>query len=165
MSSALRFLITLFTILCCTTIARAATLESCAGIFFKKAYVHEGAIGFFGSFDVANSAVQAEARAYQSFSAFKRAEGAAAPGQAWHHVVEQTPGNVQQFGTQAIHSTENLVRLPHGSGTIHNQISGFYSSKRPFTGGQTVRQWLSPQSFEQQSTFGRNIMQQFGGAP
>lgn len=104
-------------------------------------------------------------RSYQSFSAFKRAEGAAGQGQAWHHIVEQTPGNVQRFGAQAIHNTDNLVRLPHGPGTIHNQISGFYSSKQPFTGGQTVRQWLSNQSFEQQAAFGRNIMQQFGGAP
>jgi hypothetical protein len=55
MSSALRFLITLFRILWCTTIARAATQESCAGIVFEKASVHEGAIGFFGSFNVANT--------------------------------------------------------------------------------------------------------------
>jgi len=56
------------------------------------------------------------ARSYSSFSAFKRAEGAAGPGQAWHHIVEQTPTNVQNFGAAAIHNTENIVALPHGFG-------------------------------------------------
>jgi hypothetical protein len=102
---------------------------------------------------------------YRSFSAFKRAEGVAGEGQAWHHIVEQTPSNVERFGAEAIHNTENLVKLPHGPGTIHNQISGFYSSKQPFTGGQTVRQWLSPQSFEEHAEFGQSIIQQFGGKP
>ena len=107
----------------------------------------------------------AEGVGYRSFSAFKRAEGVAGEGQAWHHIVEQTPSNVERFGAEAIHNTENLVKLPHGPGTIHNQISGFYSSKQPFTGGQTVRQWLSPQSFEEHAEFGQSIIQQFGGKP
>jgi RHS repeat-associated protein len=110
-------------------------------------------------------AVKEVGRGYQSFSAFKRAEGVAGKGRAWHHVVEQTSSNVERFGPEAIHNTENLVNLPHGPGTIHNQISGFYSSKQPFTGGLTVRQWLSTQSFEEQSVFGRNVIQQFGGEP
>lgn len=104
-------------------------------------------------------------RGYQCFSAFKQTEGIAGEGQAWHHIVEQTPGNVERFGAETIHNTENLAQLPHGPGTIHNQISGFYSSKQPFTGGQTLRQWLSSQSFEEQATFGRNVIQQFGGKP
>ncbi len=111
---------------------------------------------------VANSA---EGVGYRSFSAFKRAEGVAGEGQAWHHIVEQTPSNVERFGAEAIHNTENLATLPHGAGTIHNQISGYYSSIRSFTEGQTVRQWLSTQSFADQAAFGRNVLQQFGGAP
>jgi len=55
-----------------------------------------------------------EIRSYRSFTAFKRAEGAAGNGMAWHHIVEQTPGNVKRFGAEAIHNTENLVKLPHG---------------------------------------------------
>lgn len=99
---------------------------------------------------------------YKSFSAFKRAQGTAGDGNAWHHIVEQTPGNLEKFGSEAIHNTDNLVKLPHGPGTIHNQISGYYSSKLPFTEGKTVRQWLSTQSFEEQASFGRDILQQFG---
>ncbi len=127
--------------------------------------VFEAAAPILPLLQVGSLAKDVAGRGYQSFSAFKRAEGAAGEGLAWHHIVEQTPRNVQRFGAEAIHNTENLVRLPHGQGTIHNQISGFYSSRQPFTGGQTVRQWLSNQSYEQQATFGRNIIQQFGGAP
>lgn len=70
-----------------------------------------------------------ESVGYSAFSAFKRAQGPAGAGQAWHHIVEQTPGNVERFGRQAIHSSNNLVRLPHGAGSVLNPISGFYSSE------------------------------------
>jgi RHS repeat-associated protein len=104
-------------------------------------------------------------RGFQSFAAFKRAMGPAGPGQAWHHIVEQTPGNVARFGPQAIHSTANLVRLAHGAGSIHARISGLYSSIRPAITGSTsltVRQWLSTQSFEAQRAFGLQAMENVG---
>ena len=83
------------------------------------------------------------AQGFNSFSAFKRAMGPAGTGQAWHHVVEQTPGNIATFGNQTVHNSGNLIKLPHGAGTIHARVSGHYSSIQPFTNGQTVRQWLS----------------------
>ena len=79
--------------------------------------------------------------------------------------MEQTPANVAKFGAEAIHNTANIVWLPHGKGTIHAKISGYYSSKQPFTGGKTVRQWLSDQSFEEQAAFGQQVLEQFGGVP
>jgi hypothetical protein len=45
---------------------------------------------------------------------------------------------------------------------VHQQISGFYSSIQPFTNGQTVRQWLSTQSLEQQVQFGMDTLRRFG---
>jgi hypothetical protein len=75
-----------------------------------------------------------------------RALGPAGAGRQWHHVVEQTPGNVSNFGAYAIHNTQNVIALDVG---VHRQISGFYSSIAPqFTGSSTltVRQWLSTQS-------------------
>lgn len=81
----------------------------------------------------------------------------------WHHIVEQTPGNVARFGPEAIHSTENLVRL---DAAVHTKISGFYSSIRPQVTGSsslTVREWLSSQAFEAQEKFGQQILKQFGG--
>ena len=54
--------------------------------------------------------------------ALVRANGAA---------MRYAPGNVARFGPQAVHNTANLVRLPHGAGTIHPRVSGLYSSIRP----------------------------------
>ncbi len=102
---------------------------------------------------------------FNSFSAFKRAMGPAGPGQAWHHIVEQTPGNIAKFGNQAVHNTGNLMKLPHGAGTIHARVSGHYSSIQPFTNGQTVRQWLSTQSFQAQYDYGIQTLKNFGWTP
>ncbi|RKG65092.1 hypothetical protein D7V80_24515 [Corallococcus sp. CA054B] len=104
------------------------------------------------------------ARSWNSFSALKRARGPAGPGKQWHHIVEQTDGNVRRFGPQALHNTENVIALDE---SIHQQISRYYSSKDPFTtGGQTtVRQWLSSQSFQAQRDFGMMILMRYGVVP
>ena len=76
--------------------------------------------------------------------------------------MEQTPSNVAKFGEEAIHNTANLIKLPHGAGTIHARISGLYSSIRPAITGSntmTVRQWLSSQSFEAQMSFGAKAIE------
>jgi len=62
---------------------------------------------------------------------------------------------------QAIHNTGNVVNVAHGKGLIHQKISAFYSSKQPFTNGQTVRQWLSGQSFKEQYDFGVRQLERF----
>lgn len=88
--------------------------------------------------------------------------GPVGTGQAWHHIVEQAPGNVAKFGPEAIHNTGNLIKLPNGAGSIHSRISGYYSSIQPFTNGQTVRQWLANQSFQQQYKFGIQTLKSYG---
>ena len=98
----------------------------------------------------------------RSASSSGRAVGPAGPGKEWHHIVEKTPGNVSSFGPTAIHNTGNLMRVDAG---VHRQISGFFSSKQPFTTGATVRQWLGTQSFEAQQAFGRDILMRFGVQP
>jgi hypothetical protein len=98
---------------------------------------------------------------FGSMSSFRRAYGSAGPNAQWHHVVEQTTGNVTQFGATSIHNTSNIVRLDTA---IHRQVSGYYSSVQPFTGGQTVRQWLSSQPFDAQTQFGLDVLKQFGAA-
>lgn len=110
----------------------------------------------------AGGGLQTVHQGFRSFSAFRRAMGPAGPGQAWHHIVEQTPGNLARFGPEAIHNTGNLVRLPHGAGTVHARVSGFYSSIRADITGSTsltVRQWLSTQSFDAQFAFGQRALQ------
>jgi hypothetical protein len=102
---------------------------------------------------------------FKSFSAFKRFYGSADPGFAWHHIVEQTPGNIISFGNEAIHNSENLMQLENGAGSIHARISGFYSSIQPFSEGLTIRQWLAPQTFEEQFNFGVSKLTDFGWQP
>jgi hypothetical protein len=57
--------------------------------------------------EAVRGAAQATSQGFRSFSAFKRAMGPAGPGQHWHHIVEQTPGNIARFGSETIHSTGN----------------------------------------------------------
>jgi hypothetical protein len=105
----------------------------------------------------------ADFRSWGSFGGLKRALGPAGEGKQWHHIVEQTEGNVQRFGPHALHNTENVIAIDEG---IHQRISAYYSSKDPrFTDGQTVRQWLSGQPFQVQREFGLKVLQQYGVVP
>ena len=99
---------------------------------------------------------------FDSFYKFKKEYGAAGGGQAWHHIVEQHADNISKFGAQNIHNTKNLIKLPHGKGTIHNRISGYYSSKQFFSQGKTVREWLKAQSYDDQFEFGIRKLKEFG---
>jgi hypothetical protein len=92
-------------------------------------------------------------RSWGSFSGLKNALGSAGQGKHWHHIVEQTPGNVGRFGPHALHNTQNVIPLEEG---LHTRVSAFYSSiRRDITGSSlTVRQWLSTQSYEAQREFG-----------
>ena len=121
--------------------------------------------GVPGGATAARSVIRAEGVAevaetgFRSFSAFKRAFGAAGEGAEWHHIVEQTGSNVARFSGDAIHSTENIVRLPTD---IHRKISAYYSSKQTFTNGLTVREWLRTQSLDEQRRFGLGVLEAFG---
>ena len=95
---------------------------------------------------------------FRSFGAFKRVIGAAGEGRQWHHIVEQA-GNAERFGSEAVHSVDNLRSVPTA---IHQRISAYYSTKQAFTGGQTVRMWLRSQSFSDQLKFGLDVLRNFG---
>lgn len=92
-------------------------------------------------------------RSWGSFSGLKKALGSAGKGKQWHHIVEQTPGNVERFGPHALHNTKNVIPIEEG---VHIRVSAFYSSiRRDITGSPlTVRQWLSTQAYEAQREFG-----------
>lgn len=90
----------------------------------------------------------------------KKYLGPAGPGQVWHHIVEQNPKNIQKFGPEKIHNIDNVIAIEHGKGSFHNTISSYYSSKRPFSDGKTVRDWLSEKNFDEQYEFGMNIIYQ-----
>jgi len=101
-------------------------------------------------------------RAWGSFGGFKSAMGKAGPGKEWHHIVEQTPGNVKRFGREALHNTENITALDK---TLHTNVSRLYSSiywRITGSNTMTVRQWLSTQSYEAQRAFGLLAMKNVG---
>jgi hypothetical protein len=101
-------------------------------------------------------------RAFKSFDDFKDFMGPAGEGKAWHHIVEQRKVNVDRFGPEAIHNTENVVLLKK---EVHDKISALYSSKTEETGGMVVREWLRTQSYEQQRAYGLRILKRFGVIP
>jgi hypothetical protein len=107
----------------------------------------------------ARGATKAAGQGFRSYSAFKQAMGPAGEGLSWHHIVEQTPGNISRFGPEVVHSTGNIMRL---EAATHTRLSGFYSSiQERFTGSSTlrVRQWLATQSFEEQVAFGAQALE------
>jgi hypothetical protein len=86
---------------------------------------------------------------FDSAKAIKEYLGSAGDGKSWHHIVEAS--KTDQFGPQAIHTFDNMVPLPNAD---HYAISGFYSSKKEISEGQTIRDWLRGQPFDQQHEFG-----------
>jgi hypothetical protein len=85
--------------------------------------------------------------------------GSADKGKQWHHIVEQTPGNVNRFGGESLHNTENVIALDKN---LHRDVSAFYSSIRPSITRSTkltVRKWLSTQPYETQREFGLLVIE------
>ncbi|PTL81283.1 hypothetical protein [Vitiosangium sp. GDMCC 1.1324] len=101
-------------------------------------------------------------RAFKSFDAFKKAMGPAGENKAWHHIVEQRKPNVERFGPEAIHNTENVITVDK---TKHDAISAYYSTKSDDTGGMVVREWLRTKSYEEQRAFGLMILRRFKAIP
>jgi len=66
----LRFLLTLFTIFCCTTIAGAAVQEMHTRAVFEKACVLEGETSFSAEFVAAKTTPSAFARSQQGSGAY-----------------------------------------------------------------------------------------------
>ena len=100
--------------------------------------------------------VKGAVRSFKSFDAFKAALGPAGDGKVWHHILEQRPSNIGRFGPEAIHNTANVVAVPR---EVNQKIADYYSRKRPWTGGKTVREFLDSQSYEEQMKFGQMILE------
>ena len=98
---------------------------------------------------------------YKTFNELKQAVGSPGEDNQWYHIVEQSQISKSGFDPTQIHNTNNIIAVDK---TIHGQISGYYSSKQAFTGGQTVRNWLAGQSFDAQYEFGIQKLKDFGVA-
>lgn len=134
-------------------VSAVAVVESTVIISLPATAVAMAAQGMGGGESTAG-AHPAGFRSWGSFSGLKNALGPAGERKQWHHIVEQTPGNVERFGPHALHNTENVIPLEQG---LHTGLSRFYSSiQQEITGSRTltVRQWLSTQSYEAQRQFG-----------
>jgi RHS repeat-associated protein len=102
-------------------------------------------------------------KGFSTFNDAKKALGSAGDGKAWHHIVEQNQIGNSGFSATNINNTKNLVSVESGfSGSIHSQVSGHYSSIQQYTNGQTVRQWLSGQSFQEQFEYGLQQLSKYG---
>jgi hypothetical protein len=97
---------------------------------------------------------------FKSLKAF----GSAGKNKAWHHIVEQHDDNISKFGEEAIHNINNLVKLPHGKGSIHSKITGHYNSLMPGT-SMRVRDYIKTLSFEEQYNYGLKKLIEFGWKP
>ena len=95
--------------------------------------------------------------AYKTFRALKNALGGPGKGNQWHHIVEQSQ---RHFDRRAIQNRRNIVAL---SESDHRSVSGYYSSKRGFTNGLTIRSWLRENlSYDEQRAFGLRVLRQLG---
>ena len=104
-----------------------------------------------------------DGKGYDNFKDAKNALGPSEKNKAWHHIVEQNQIAKSGFAANDIHNTKNLVLVDSGfSGSFHSKISGYYSSKQPFTEGLRVRDWLVGQSFDHQFKFGYDVLLQYG---
>ena len=103
---------------------------------------------------------------YASFTKLREAIGDPERTQNWHHIVEQEQGpgngNFGRFSATQINNKNNIVSIPSGSKSPHSAISKYYDSVQDFTGGKTVREWLSTKSFEEQFDFGVKQLQKYG---
>jgi len=88
---------------------------------------------------------------FLSFRAAKRVLPPAGDGNVYDHVVEQSQIGRSGFDPRLIHNPANLNPVPSA---INQLKANYYSTIRPFTGGQTVRDWLTGQSYAEQYTFG-----------
>jgi hypothetical protein len=98
---------------------------------------------------------QQEIRWFKSFRSFKKNMGPPGKGNVWHHIVEQRSPNMKRFGPEGIHNTQNIVAVPQH---VNQTIADYYSRKRRFTGGLTVRQWVGSKSWREQFEFGQRVL-------
>lgn len=103
---------------------------------------------------------------FSSFDKLKESIGDPDRGANWHHIVEQEQGpgdkNLGTFKADQINNINNVVSLPSGAKDVHQDITKYYNSVQDFTNGETVRTWLSKQSFEDQWEFGIKKLQEYG---
>ena len=122
-----------------------------------KATASTGAVAIGARLQLAGAGT----KGFSSLRNVKKVQGVAGKGKAWHHIVEESTANINKFGVEKVHKLNNLVKISHGKGTLHNMISSHYSSKFEFTDNLTVRKWLQSKSFRFQYNYGLEILAKY----
>jgi hypothetical protein len=99
-------------------------------------------------------AAETEVSGYSSFRAAKADLGSPGTGKVFDHVVEQSQIGRSGFAPEDIHNPFNLDPV---DAQINQLKANYYSSKTLFSGGATVRDWLTGQSFADQYDFGMRV--------
>lgn len=74
--------------------------------------------------------------------------------------MEQSQIKKSGFSPEQIHNTNNIIAVDHAT---HMRITGYYNTKSfDFTNGLSVRDWLAGQSYEEQYSFGLDVLKRFG---
>ena len=115
-----------------------------------------GGGGGGGTQSVAQSIVRS-VKNFSSYASFRYHNGKAGFGKHWHHIVEQCQIKLSNIPAELIYSTQNTLAL---DASVHQLISNFYSSIKPFTNGLTVRSWLSGKPFDEQYAWGLKFLDQ-----
>jgi hypothetical protein len=102
----------------------------------------------------ATNGLGTEEGGFSSFSAAKNALGSPGEGNVYDHIVEQSQIGRSGFSSAQINNPENLNPV---LSELNQLKANYYSSIRPFTGGQTERDWLNGQSFASQWNFGMGV--------
>jgi RHS repeat-associated protein len=98
---------------------------------------------------------------YKTFEALKHAWGPVKEGNVLHHIVEQCQGKCTRggFDPKLLNSGENVAEVPN---SVNQALNSYYSSSSyRFTGGKTIRDWLSEKSYKEQLEFGKKALQNF----
>jgi RHS repeat-associated protein len=97
----------------------------------------------------------------QAKKAFIDINGPIKKGNEVHHIVEQAQVSSKYagFNPKLVNNTDNLKSIDKAT---HRKVTGYYNSKQNFTSDQTVRKWLSTQSFDAQYEYGKSILAMYG---
>jgi hypothetical protein len=132
-------------------------VERCSGAYHGGQIAGTAALFVMPGGDAeaaAETAAADELPGYSSFRAAKADLGSPGAGNVYDHVVEQSQIGRSGFAPEEIHNPFNMNPV---SAETNQLKANYYSSKQFFTGGGTVRDWLTGQSFVDQYEFGMDV--------
>lgn len=112
-----------------------------------------------GPYSISELRASPDFASFSSADSFKDKFGSAGEGWEWEHLVGQTDDNINRFGEEQIHNTDNVIRLPK---LWHEKISNYYSSKPKEYGGLTVREVVGKLSYDEQRAFKLDLLKKWG---